>query len=173
MRPQFFCFMCGHTAFEQLKAPVRLTFRSRSQSASTWLSTVPMWSSVPALFTRMSRLPNSPTTWSTTALTCSRFVTSIFKATERRPISRISLDVFSEKTAFCEAIACESTLWEASAVFSSSGSLSIKMSVTTTSAPARARARQSARPRPRDPPVTRATFPLRSIMASSPSGSGA
>src|SRR5207249_707788 len=47
------------------------------------------------------------------------------------------------------------------------------MSVTTTSAPARARARQSARPRPRDPPVTRATFPLRSIMASSPSGSGA
>src|ERR1700737_4405335 len=38
------------------------------------------------------------------------------------------------------------------------------MSVTTTSAPARASARQSARPRPRDPPVTRATFPLRSIM---------
>src|SRR5713101_7100403 len=38
------------------------------------------------------------------------------------------------------------------------------MSVTTTSAPARAKARQSARPSPRDPPVTRATFPLRSIM---------
>src|SRR5260370_31147183 len=38
------------------------------------------------------------------------------------------------------------------------------MSVTTPSAPARASARQSARPRPREPPVTRATFPLRSIM---------
>src|ERR1700737_4588988 len=61
---------------------------------------------------------------------------------------------------------CESALCEASAAFSSPGSLSIRMSVTTTSAPARARARQSARPKPRDPPVTTATLPVRSNMRS-------
>src|SRR5438132_7016949 len=55
----------------------------------------------------------------------------------------------------------------ACAVCSSSGSDSIRMSVTTTSAPWRARVRQSWRPRPREPPVTRATFPVRSQKAMS------
>ena len=41
------------------------------------------------------------------------------------------------------------------------------MSVTTTSAPARARASESARPNPREPPVTTATLPLRSNIATS------
>ena len=31
IRPHFRSFMCGHTACAQLKAPVRLTRRSRSQ----------------------------------------------------------------------------------------------------------------------------------------------
>src|SRR5215210_1138372 len=39
------------------------------------------------------------------------------------------------------------------------------MSAMTTSAPARARVRASTRPRPRDPPVTRATRPLKSISS--------
>src|SRR5688500_616562 len=39
------------------------------------------------------------------------------------------------------------------------------MSAITTSAPARASASASARPRPREPPVTRATRPLRSISS--------
>src|SRR5260370_3484345 len=43
----------------------------------------------------------------------------------------------------------------------------MRMSVTTTSAPALASARQSARPRPREPPVTTATLPVRSNIASS------
>src|SRR4249919_2387426 len=46
---------------------------------------------------------------------------------------------------------------------SSDSSDSIWMSAMTTSAPARASARASARPRPREPPVTSATRPLRSI----------
>src|SRR5918999_1994989 len=46
---------------------------------------------------------------------------------------------------------------------SSDSSDSTRMSAITTSAPARASVRASARPRPREPPVTSATRPERSI----------
>ena len=68
MRPQPRSRRCGHTACEQLNAPVRLTRRSRSQSSGCWSWNWPTWSSVPALLTRMSTDPSSSTTRATAAV---------------------------------------------------------------------------------------------------------
>src|SRR5438874_2272907 len=59
IRPQRRSRMCGHTACAQLNAPVRLTRRSRSQSSGDCSWNWAAWSSVPALFTRMSTEPSA------------------------------------------------------------------------------------------------------------------
>ena len=95
IRPHFRSFMCGQTACAQLKPPVRLTRRSRSQRSGFWSWNWPTWSSVPALLIRMSTEPNSSTTRSTVYLTCSRSVTSHLIAAARRPMPWISFAVAS------------------------------------------------------------------------------
>src|SRR6266511_906538 len=159
IRPQPRSFMCGQTAWAQLKAPVRLTRRSRSQSSGDWLWNCAAWSSVPALLTRMSTEPNSSMTRATVASTSSRSVTSHLIAAERRPSSWISRAVASVNTSPCARAACASGPHSAT----SESSDSTWISAITTSAPARASVRASARPSPRDPPVTSATRPERSI----------
>ena len=95
IRPQLRSFMCGQTAWAQLKPPVRLTRRSRSQRSGFWSWNWPTWSSVPALLIRMSTEPNSSTTRATVSCTWSRSVTSHLIAAERRPIAWISFAVAS------------------------------------------------------------------------------
>src|SRR3954464_7774329 len=160
IRPQPRSFMCGQTACAQLNAPVRFTRRSRSQNSGDWFWNWPTWSRVPALLTRMSTEPSSATVRSTAALTCSRSVTSQRTATARRPRARISPAVDSVCTRPC----CRATMASGPyASVSSESSDSTSRSAITTSAPARASVRASARPSPREPPVTRATLPERSI----------
>src|SRR5215207_3793461 len=159
IRPQPRSFMCGQTAREQLKAPVRLTRRSRSHSSGDWSTSCPRWSSVPALLTRMSTEPSSSTVWLTAASTCSSSVTSHLRASDRRPSLRICSAVASVITSPRAAAACASGPYRSAA----DSSDSTRMSATTTSAPAPASVSASARPSPREPPVTRATRPLRSI----------
>src|SRR5436305_12159134 len=58
---------------------------------------------------------------------------------------------------------CDRAAWASGPYSSGAGSDSSWMSAMTTSAPARASVNASARPSPRDPPVTSATRPERSI----------
>src|SRR6266545_4107762 len=160
IRPQPRSFMCGHTAWAQLNAPVRLTRRSRSQSSGTWSGSWPRWSSVPALLTRMSTEPNSSTVRRTVSSTCARSVTSHFTAAARRPRSQISCAVDSAYTKPCDRAAWAIGPYRPA---SSPESDSTWMSAITTSAPALPSVSASARPSPRDPPVTKATRPERSI----------
>src|SRR3954454_10241894 len=160
IRPHFRSFMCGHTAWAQLKAPVRLTRRSRSHSSGCWSPNCPTWSSVPALLTRMSTEPSSSTARWTAAATCCRSVTSQRTARALRPIARISSAADSVCTSPCVRATMASGPY---ASVSSESSDSTSRSAITTSAPARASVRASARPSPREPPVTRATLPDRSI----------
>ena len=159
MRPHCRSRMCGQTACAQLNAPVRLTRRSRSQRSSRWSPNCPTWSSVPALLTRMSTPPSSSTTRATAASTSSRSVTSQRTANECRPSEPISSTVDSVCTIPCATAAWASGPYVSAALVSDS----TRMSAITTSAPARASVSASARPRPREPPVTRATRPERSI----------
>src|SRR6476646_4136732 len=160
MRPHLRSLMCGQTACEQLKAPVRLTRRSRSQRSGSWSWNCPTWSSVPALLTRMSTEPSSSTARATAAATCSRSVTSQRTASAFRPIARIS----SAADSVCTRPCVRATIARGPyASVSSDSSDSTSRSATTTSAPALASVSASARPRPREPPVTSATRPERSI----------
>src|SRR5215212_4975761 len=162
IRPHPRSFMCGHTACAQLNAPVRFTRRSRSHSSGDWFWSCATWSSVPALLTRMSTEPRSATARSTAARTCSRSVTSQRTASARRPRARISSAVDSVCTRPC----CRATVASGPyASVSSESSDSTSRSAITTSAPARAKVSASARPRPREPPVTSATRPDRSISS--------
>src|ERR687898_1469147 len=107
----------------------------------------------------MSTEPSSSTVWLTAASTCSTSVTSHLRASDRRPSLRICSAVASVITSPRAAAACASGPYTSAA----DSSDSTRMSAMTTSAPARASVSASARPSPREPPVTRATRPLRSI----------
>src|SRR6188508_1725007 len=108
----------------------------------------------------MSTEPSSSTARPTAAATSSRLVTSHRTASERRPSARISSTVSSVWTIPCARAAVASA---PQLSVSSESSDSTWMSAITTSAPARASVSASARPSPREPPVTRATRPDRSI----------
>src|SRR5919204_4194120 len=110
----------------------------------------------------MSTDPNSSTVRVTVAATWSRSVTSHLIAAARRPIPWISCAVASLNTSPCARAACASGPYRAT---SSPVSDSTWMSAMTTSAPARASVSASARPSPREPPVTSATRPERSISS--------
>ena len=129
-----------------------------------------MWSSVPALLTRMSIDPKSFLMDANTSRICSRLVTSILMAAERRPICRISSLVFSAYTTCCEVKSCASADCDASALCSISGSDFQEDVGDDDIGSGRASVRQSALPRPRDPPVTTATFPVSSNMQRSSRG---
>ena len=88
-----------------------------------------------------------------------RSVTSHRTASALRPRPWISSTVFSVCTIPCATAACASTPYSSAALVSDS----TRMSAIATSAPARASVSASARPRPREPPVTSATRPVRSI----------
>jgi len=165
IRPKPRSFMFGQTAWAQLKAPVRLTSRSRAHSVGCWSWNCPTWSRVPALLMRMSTPPSSSTVRATAATTCSRSVTSQRSASDRRPSARISAAVDSVCTSPCVRATCASGPYESVA---SDSSDSTRRSAMTTSAPARASVNASARPSPRDPPVTKATRPERSMSMLTP-----
>src|SRR5215211_6733832 len=165
IRPHPRSVICGQTARQQLKAPVRLTRRSRSQSSGTWSVSWPTWSSVPALLTRMSTEPSSFTVRSTAAPTWPASVTSHLSASARLPIALISRAVSSVWTRPCARAACARGPYLSPSRESSD---STRMSAITRSAPARASVNASARPSPREPPVTKATRPERSISTGTP-----
>src|SRR5829696_567709 len=106
---------------------------------------------------RMSTEPSSSTVWLTAAATCSSSVTSHLRASDRRPSLRICSAVASVITSPRAAAACASGPYRSAADSSDSTRMS------ATSAPAPASVSASARPSPREPPVTSATRPLRSI----------
>src|SRR5580765_450173 len=109
---------------------------------------------------RMSTEPSSSTAFATVDATCSRSVTSQRTASARRPIARISSAADSVPTRPCVRATCARGPYES---VSSESSDSTSRSAIATSAPARASVSASARPSPREPPVTSATRPLRSI----------
>src|SRR5262245_13153887 len=95
---------------------------------------------IPALFTRTSIRPNSRYAASASASTCCQWPTWQATGSARRPVRR----------------------WTSPAVSRQDSSLRLAI---TTSAPAAAKASTMARPSPRLPPVTSATFPVRSNRA--------
>src|ERR1700730_1169347 len=127
------------TAWAQKQLPFRLTPSTKSQSVSR-SSRNGMRGNPPALLTKTSIGPSSPSTAATIASTSASRATSARTVSARRPPARIS-----------SAIAC--------AALSSSSQL------TATSAPAAAQRSAIARPIPCCAPVTRTILPDRSILS--------
>src|SRR6516165_568127 len=135
--------ICGSTAWMPLKAPVRLTASTRSQS-SVVISAIIRRTVVPAPLTRMSMPPQASVMPSVNLAKASRSATSI---------------------------ACDAA-WSLRLVISAAtaSAAAASRSRTATRAPAAVKARQVAAPIPLPPPVTRATFPVKSsAIASTPS----
>src|ERR1035437_6145598 len=131
-------------ACAQRKVPVRLTRSTCSHSASG-ISRNAFACPIPALFTRMSRRPNSATTAAIRESTCAGSLISIWKEAAAPPSCRIS--------SATRSAAAPST------------------STTASDAPSRERRRAISRPMPRPAPVTRAIL-LLSVMNSSRPGWG-
>src|SRR5947208_1942346 len=141
IRPAFRSMKCGAMALQVRKTDLVFTANVRSQSSSVLLvNGMPGGAAMPALFTRMSILPNVSRVRSTIALTSAALVTSVFIAATLRPSALTSAPTLS---AFCT--------W---------------MSGITTSAPSRAIARAMPRPMPLPPPVTTATLPASRMRSS-------
>ncbi len=141
---------------------VRLTRRSRSQSSGLWSWNWPTWSSVPALLTRMSTEPSSSTVRATAAATCSRSVTSQ-RSGERAPAQ--PADLLDRLLRVHEALRARDRRERAPAV-RLLGELGLDEDVGDRDVRASAGERERVRaPEPREPPVTRATRPERSISS--------
>src|SRR6516165_6903583 len=132
--------MWGTTARMPLKAPVRLTAMTRSQSCAP-ISAIIRRTVVPAPLTRMSIPPQASVMPSANLTKASRSATSSACAA-----AWLLRPVISAATASAAAAS---------------------RSRTATCAPAAAKARQVAAPMPLPPPVTRATFPVKSSAISS------
>src|SRR6516164_6805719 len=131
--------MWGSTARMPLKAPVRLTAMTRSQSCAP-ISAIIRRTVVPAPLTRMSIPPQASVMPSANLTKASRSATSS---------------------------ACAAA-WQLRPVISAAtASAAASRSRTATCPPAAAKARQVAAPMPLPPPVTRATFPVKSSAISS------
>src|SRR5437867_10395114 len=136
--------ICGITAREQYIAPVRFVAMPTRHCSSVIASSELPNPSVapPALFTRISIRPNSPSDASTIALTDSESVTSHCITRQRRPLSRTSPAVSS----ICDSVRAVATIFT----------------------PASASATAIALPNPRPAPVTIATFPSRRSLSRTP-----
>ncbi len=122
MRPDR-CFIIGRTtALEQLKAPLRLMLRIKSQSASL-MRIIRLSRVVPALLTRMSTRPNSSMARSIMALALALSATSTLTAMACWPVLAVSSLAVASAFSSCR-------------------------SATTTLAPCPARASAMARPMP-------------------------
>src|SRR3984893_16769543 len=127
-----------------LKAPVRLTAMTRSQSCGR-ISAIIARTVMPAPFTRTSMPPDASAMAAARAVRRARSATSTACAAALPPLRAISAATPSAASA--------------------------ARSRTATRAPAAAKARHVAAPIPFPPPVTRATFPAKSwVIAVSPEG---
>ena len=132
--------ICGKTAWMPLNAPVRLTAMTRSQS-SALISPIIRRTVTPAPLTRMSMPPAA----------------SVIPAARRVKPSRSLTSSPYASAAPLRPVISAATRSAAAA----------SRSRTTTRAPAAAKARHVAAPIPFPPPVTRATFPVKSSLISS------
>src|ERR1035437_1640810 len=139
-------------ACAQRKVPVRLTRSTCSHSASG-ISRNAFACPIPALFTRMSRRPNSATTAAIRESTCAGSLISIWKEAAAAPPWRVSSPPQLAGARAPRSAAAPST------------------STTASDAPLRERRRAISRPMPRPAPVTRAIL-LLSVMNSSRPGWG-
>src|SRR3989339_190436 len=132
--PPFPCFtICCAAYFVQRKLPFRLTSICLFQSVSVSVKIVPI-TKIPALFTKISNLPNFLTAFSTKFLTCLSFETSA--TTKRASLPRFFI---SETTSF--------------------PSFAFLWLLTTILHPSFASDRAIPLPIPLSEPVTMATFP--------------
>ena len=129
MRPLRCLANVRKNAFVKRNAPFRFVSSTVSQSASLMRISRPS-RVTPALFTRMSTLPQSARIFSAAAFTSAESDTSTASAHALRPSARISAATFSEFSTVRET--------------------------TTTSAPSAANFNAMARPIPRPAPVTTA-----------------
>src|SRR4030043_2330130 len=132
--PYLFFFIWGTTARQQKNWPFRLISTSLFQSSSVVFSIVPPLAEAmpPALFTRISTLPNSLTVRATISFTSALFETSAPIARDLRPRALTS------PATFCAPSICRA--------------------LTTTSQPSRANLRAIPLPIPLAPPVMIATL---------------
>src|SRR5262245_13867809 len=147
MRPAFRSMKWDAIALQVRKTDFVLTAKVRSQSSSVLLvKGIPGGPAAPALFTRISILPNVSRVRSIMVFTSAALVTSVFRANTLRPSPFTSPATFSAFSTWISGMAM--------------------------SAPSRAIASAIPRPIPLPPPVTTATFPA-SRMKSPPSIIGA
>src|SRR5262245_36150299 len=137
-RPRARANIPGNSARVQSSGPRRLTSTHRHQSSGSVSASGPTGPPMPALLTSRSIGPSRLSTSATAASTAARSVTSAGHATARPP----------------DRVTCPTV----------SANWSMERASTATAAPASARAVAMARPIPRPPPVTKATWPDRSLM---------